>query len=203
MALSKKLVLAGSALAFISVFLPWYSDIDRFKIGDTFLGISGPLYLAGLMVLVASSISLGLIVLELMEKPLPKLHLEESKLHILNGGMSVFMLILAASVYFHSKFGINLTDKSAGIGMSLGFMGSGLSILGGFLNMKVKDETVEPLINIEDREQSDIKLHEKMTVADALALQEKEEAAKTKAWDYAQDAINHYHSSEEDTKDIR
>ena len=45
--LSKKIIYFSSALTILSVFMPWYSDIDKFKIGDSFLGITGPLYLAG------------------------------------------------------------------------------------------------------------------------------------------------------------
>lgn len=198
LALTKKIILGSSAVAIISVFLPWYSDIDRFKIGDTFLGINGPLYLAGLLMLVAAAISCGIIVLQLMEKPLPKLPLAENKLHIFNGGISIFMLVLAASVYFHSKFGVNLTDKNAGIGMVLGFISSGGLILGGFLGMKTREINfeeeghVEPLITIENREKRDISPDKEVTVEEA-----------TKAWDQVQESINNYRSSEGDTKDIR
>lgn len=192
--LTKKLVLIGSGIALISVFLPWYSDIDRFKTGDTFLGIGGPLYLAGLLVLVASTISFGLIVLQLMEKPMPKLPVSENKLYIFNGGISVFMLVLAASVYFHSKFGVNLVDKSAGIGMIFGFIGSGLEIAGGFLNTRVKEVNfdeeghLEPLIRVDDREQADINVKRDTPIKES----------NTKAWDYVQDSINNYNSDDKD-----
>ena len=66
---TKKLVLVGSAIAVVSVFLPWYKDIDKFRTGDMFLGISGPLYLAGLIVLLTAGASLGIIMLKLLEKP--------------------------------------------------------------------------------------------------------------------------------------
>ncbi|MBI4231741.1 hypothetical protein HY605_00795, partial [Candidatus Peregrinibacteria bacterium] len=60
LAISKKLILVGSGLMVVSAFLPWYSDLDRFKIGDTFLGITGPLYLVGFLVLLAGLASFGL-----------------------------------------------------------------------------------------------------------------------------------------------
>ncbi len=160
LSLSHKFVLIGSALAFISVFLPWYSDIDRFKTGDTFLGITGPLYLVGIMVLVASLASFGIILMRLLDKPAPKLPVSENYFHIFTSSVAAVMLVLALSVYFHPKFGVNLIDKAAGIGLYLSFIGSGLVMLGGFLAnqkrevkrvLEIEDEgEAEPLIKIED-----------------------------------------------------
>ncbi len=157
MPLAYKFVFAGSLLAVFSVFLPWYSDIDRFKTGDTFLGITGPMYLAGIIVLIACFASLGFIAMKILDKPRPKLPLTENHFHVFTSSASILMLVLALSVYFHPKFGINLTDKSAGIGVYLAFIGSGLMILGGVLAGKKKTvvnfETeghVEPLVDLED-----------------------------------------------------
>ncbi len=158
--LSGKIVLLGSGLSFISVFLPWYSDIDRFNIGDTFLGITGPLYLAGLIVMGFAALSFASVFSTLLGKKLPKVTVEEHNLHFLTSGMSILMLVLSASVFFHSKFGINLTDKAMGAGLVMAFVGSGLTLLGAFMVKKSGmeiEEDLEPLIDISgQREQGEL-----------------------------------------------
>lgn len=156
---TKKFVLTGSFLTLIAVFLPWYKDIDKFNTGDMFLGITGPLYLAGVIVFLAAVSSFGIIFLKLLDKPVPKIPLKEDHFHILNSGLSIFMLILSVSVFFHHKFGINLIDKSVGIGMYLAFIGSGFVMLGAIMSIKKSDVNfeqegnLEPLINLNSEEE--------------------------------------------------
>lgn len=124
--LGRKMLLFGTFLSVISTLLPWYSDMDRFNIGDTFLGISGPLYLAGFIVLAASGASFTLIMLHLLGKKQPKLPIKEGHLHVFSGIISGVMLVLVNSVYFHPKFGISIADKSLGVGMMIAFAGVSL-----------------------------------------------------------------------------
>jgi len=136
------------------VFLPWYRDIDKFNTGDLFLGITGPLYLAGLIVLLASIFTFGLMFLKVLGKPSPKIPLKEEHFHLLSSGFSLFMLVFAASVYFHNKFGINLVDKSMGIGMIIAFIGAGLVLLGSIMGVKKvavsfeEEGQLDPLIDL-------------------------------------------------------
>lgn len=134
--LSRKLVLIGSFAMVLSVFLPWYSDIDQFNSGETFLGITGPLYLAGFFVFIAAAMSFGITLLNMLERPEPRLPMKTSHFHVAVSGFSIFMLLLTSSVYFHPKFGINLTDKNAGIGMMMALAGS-LMVAGGAV-LKIK-----------------------------------------------------------------
>ena len=213
---ARKAVLIGAGISIVSVFMPWYSDIDRFRIGDKFLGITGPLYLTGLLVLLAGGLSFGLIMLYLTKKPLPNLPIKESQLHMLNGGASMFMVIIAASVYFHSKFGVNIADKSVGIGMYLAFLGGGVLVAGGIMSKKVaevftekeaifEEESAgsqEQLIEITDRQTQNIKSKEEMTLEDAIQVGQQRPDGK--GWDQVQESINNYQKSvEEDTKDIK
>ena len=169
--LKKKMILIGSFVAFIGVFLPWYKDIDKFKTGDMFLGITGPLYLAGIFVLLAAAASFGIILMELLEKPKPKLPLKDNHFFIFGATLSLLMIVIASSVYFHTKFGINLTDKSMGIGMIMALIGSGLTLVGGIVLMrkgefKLEDEgEIKPLIdlNVEERVQSNLEEVEEET----------------------------------------
>jgi hypothetical protein len=158
----EKLVFIGGFLAILGTFLPWYKDVDRFQTGDTFLGISGPLYLAGMLVLLCGIMSFGIILMKLLNKRIPKLPFPESYMHLGGAGFSVLMLILTYSVYFHPKFGINLTEKTVGTGMIMAIIGVGLVIFGGVLEIKKKEISfeeegkLEKLINMNDRVQSDI-----------------------------------------------
>lgn len=138
------MVLVGSTALVLSVILPWYSDIDRFKSGYTFLGITGPVYLAGLIILVAAGISLGLIILRVMERPLPKLPLKEPHYHLFTAVISGLMVLMASSVYFHPKFGMNLTDKSVGVGMLMAIFGVIVTGIGAYLTLKTRVPTLDP-----------------------------------------------------------
>src|SRR3989338_5466135 len=206
LALPEEIILVGSFIAFISVFMPWYSDIDRFKIGDTFLGITGPLYLAGLFVLLASAASLLMIIMILMEKPLPKLPLKESHLHIFNGSLSILMLILTASVYFHPKFGLNITEKNLGFGMILSFIGVCVLISGSILLIRTKEVNfeeeghIEPLIKIDstDREKSDLSLKRDMTIEEAMTSSNAYKAP-TKVWGPVQESLSNLSAKNHDT----
>lgn len=198
----KKIVLLGAFFMTIGVFMPWYNDIDKFRIGESFLGISGPLYLAGFLVFLAGAASLFVIIMQLMEKSLPKLPLKELQLHILGSILSFLMLVLTASVYFHPKFGVNLTDKSVGFGMILAFIGAGLILLGSILSLRSKeisfdvDGHIDPLIdmNLQNREKSDLglkkpedELKKDITVGEAM---EKYAGNKEKGWGPVQESIN-------------
>ncbi len=153
----KKLALAGGLLMVLGSFLPWYQDIDKFKTGDMFLGITGPMYLAGLLVLVSGAACALISGVKLFSKSEPKLPLSEIQIYISASGLSILMLVLALSVYFHPKFGINLTEKNAGIGIIFSFIGTGLTILGAFAGLRKRevnfdiDGEIKPLIDIEDR----------------------------------------------------
>ncbi|MFA6917456.1 MAG: hypothetical protein WC285_01290 [Candidatus Gracilibacteria bacterium] len=166
--LKEKLVLIGGFLIIIGSFLPWYQDVDKFRTGDTFLGISGPLYLAGLIVLIGGIMSFGTILWKLLGKPAVKFPVNENYVHLLGASLSILMIILTTSVYFHPKFGINLTEKTVGTGMIMAMIGVGLIILGSVLAIKNRNISfeeegkLEPLIDINDRVQSDIKPAEKI-----------------------------------------
>lgn len=125
LSLGRKMLLLGSGLTAISVFLPWYSDMDRFNVGDTFLGITGPLYLTGFIILAAGLASFSIIMKQLMGRGETRLPMKEGSFHLFSSILSVAMLVLTNSVYFHPKFGISIADKSLGFGIIIAFAGTG------------------------------------------------------------------------------
>lgn len=171
-----KLVIVGSLIAMIGVFLPWYNDIDKFGTGDMFLGISGPLYLAGIIVLLSSIASFFLIAMRLFNKPIPQLPMKEEQFYVLSSSISASMLILSISVFFHNKFGISLVDKNIGIGMYLGFIGTGIVLLGAIVAVRNRgtnfdvEGSLEPLIEVNDehRETKPLDLRSEIVGEEAL-----------------------------------
>lgn len=138
MVLSKKLISIGALLLAISCFLPWYSDLDKFNTGTTFLGVSGPLYMAGLITFICASASIFVIVSELVGRRIQKFPLSGQQIHLIGVSVSVLMLLLTSSVYFHPKFGMNLADKKVGFGMVLSIFSLILMLSGTFIALKKK-----------------------------------------------------------------
>jgi hypothetical protein len=194
-----KLVIVGSFISIVGVFLPWYSDIDKYGIGNTFLGISGPLYLAAIIVLLSGIASFSMIALRIFNSPLPKLPLEEKQFYAFTSAVSLTMLILSVSVFFHFGFGVSLTDKSLGVGVYLGLFGSGIVMLGAIMairNRNVNFEvagSLEPLIEVNDE-------HRETKPLDLRTEDVGEEAMKVKS--AVQDSIEEF-TEGVDTKDIQ
>ena len=157
LAFESKLVFVGSLAIVISVFMPWYEDVDAFHMGDMFLGVTGPLYLVGFVLLLISGLTLYVM---MSEKKLDKLPLEKPHLNLLVGISSLFLLVLSASVYFHTKFGVNITMKEMRFGMIAAFLGAFMIAAGGFLQNKKGtsfeevEGKIEPLISIPKEERS-------------------------------------------------
>jgi len=161
--IKKKLILIGAILTAVSVVMPWYKDLDRFKTGDVFWGLTGPTYLAGVIILLSSLLCAGLVALELLEKPKPKLPIKENTIYVMAAGLSIFMLVLVNSVYFHPKFGINLVEKTMGFGMYVAIVGVALEMIGGIMVLRKSEVSfegegkIEPLIDINrEREQGGV-----------------------------------------------
>lgn len=139
---AQKLLLAGSLLMAISLFLPWYQDIDQFKTGDMFLGISGPMYLAGLTLLLLVVINSSLLFMEVTGKTLP-FSLKPSQIYLASGLAAFYFLILVNSVYFHQKFGVNISVKQSDFGMFFAFIAASLMTIGGYLATRDKAQLLK------------------------------------------------------------
>lgn len=178
LSLGEKGVLLGSFLVIISVFMPWYSDTDQFKIGTTFLGITGPLYLAGLLVLIGGAMCMTSMVMKMRGKSLERLPVKENHLYVASSIISLLMLVLATSVYFHPKFGINLATKQYGIGMILAAIGGILTLVSGILmeRRKTEERTIldlhsEHLADFEPMERQSSGIIPTMTIEEAERVQ--------------------------------
>lgn len=136
---AKKMVGLGSLCLFVSAFLPWYQEKDDYFGNETFLGITGPLYLAGLTILALGAAILAFTFFEIQRKKLPRLPFQEWVFHLLAGSLSLYLLILSNTVYLHPKFGVNLVTKNVGFGVIVAVTGAVLLIIGALQERKSSD----------------------------------------------------------------
>ena len=113
----------GGILAAISVFMPWYQDLDRFNTGFEFYGITGPLYLVGLFFLATGIVILGSLFVSRVRDRIKKMGFQLSHFYSLSAGFLAFLFVLTNSVYFHENFGVNITEKSFRFGMIFAVLG--------------------------------------------------------------------------------
>ncbi|MBI5412743.1 hypothetical protein HZA42_00145 [Candidatus Peregrinibacteria bacterium] len=150
-----KFIGIGSLILVISTLLPWYGDLDSYKIGDEFLGVTGPASFVGIVVLALAGLSMWLFSYRLLEKRMPRLPVREGIVHLFVAAESLFLLIVVNSIFFHPKFGVNITLKESRFGMTLAVLGSVLVFVGGYLlnkeETKKDSETgkLEPLIKLQ------------------------------------------------------
>ncbi len=155
----RKLLGIGAFLMAISTFMPWYQDVDSFKTGDVFLGLSGPLYLAGFSILALAVADILLVFMEAAERKIPIKSVKPSTLYLASGLASFYLLLIINSVYFHNKFGVNITNKDSGFGMFMAFIAASLITIGGYLSTREKaslikefqEKAQESLIKIPDQ----------------------------------------------------
>lgn len=158
----KKLIALGAIFMAISVFLPWYQDLDSFRTGDTFTGLTGPLYLIGFTFLIIASSSLLLLVTDYLDKKIPVFHIKISKIFLPTGILSFYLLILVNTVYFDKSFGVNITLKQSQFGMFIAFVAAALITIGGYFLLRERraimrefqDEANAAMITMPQIEQS-------------------------------------------------
>lgn len=150
-----KMVGIGSLVLLVSTVLPWYADLDSYRIGDQFLGITGPASFVGIAILALSGFSLWIFSYHLFERHIPRLPVREGIMNLFVAIESLFLLVLVNSIYFHPKFGVNITLKESRFGMTLAFIGAIILLIGGYLQnreqMAKSDDVgkLEPLIKME------------------------------------------------------
>ena len=141
----------------VSAFLPWYADLDSYRIGDQFLGITGPASFVGIVILLLSGLSMWVFSHHLLQKRAPRLPVREAILYMFVGIESLFLLLIVNSIFFHPKFGVNITLKESRFGMTVAIIGGVVLTIGSYLlnreEIKKTDEVgkLEPLIKVEPR----------------------------------------------------
>ena len=137
---SKKLMIISSAVMIVSLVMPWYSDMDSFKTGDVFLGITGPAYLVGISLLGMSVANIALVILEKSGRKYAFSDVKSSTFYMITGIISFYLLIVVNAFYFHPKFGVNITVKQSGFGMFFAFLAASGITVGGYLSGRNRKE---------------------------------------------------------------
>jgi len=147
-------LLLGLLISSIALFLPWYSDLDSYKSGATFLAVSGPASLIGITTLL---FNLSVIFSILYAIKFKKDLINRKLLEDLAGPVYLYAALILFSIYFHPDFGLNVTQKTMSFGSYIGIFGGIVSTYSSLV-FKVKDlkhanpEIVEDVLSMEDPE---------------------------------------------------
>lgn len=129
---TRKWLLLGSAVVALGSLLPWYADVDAFGAGDLYLGVTGPLFLVGLMVLASAVVTGVWVLFPALGKRLPSIPVKDGALYTFLGIQDLLLLLVANSVFFHPKFGVNITLKKTQFGMVLAGIGVLIMVWSGY-----------------------------------------------------------------------
>jgi hypothetical protein len=129
---AKKMTGVGAIMLLLGVFMPWYSDMDSFNTGQLFLGITGPQFLAGYTILLLAALNLFVIGSELTTKK-DFFKGNDNIVSMIAGVFALYLLFSVSTVYFHPKFGLNITLKTAQFGLFFAFVGAALITAGSFM----------------------------------------------------------------------
>lgn len=152
-----KLIGIGGLLLAVSTIMPWYADLDSYRIGDEFLGVTGPASFVGIVIFLLSGFSLWIFSYHLLERRVPRLPVREAIVHFATAVESLFLLLVVNSIYFHPKFGVNITLKESRFGMTLAVIGGLVLLIGGYFQNKEEiaenesEGKLEPLIKMEPK----------------------------------------------------
>jgi hypothetical protein len=142
--LEEKIGIIGSLITIGSLFLNWYSDVDVFRTGDTFSGLSGPLMALGVTMLILSAGNALMIAAKAFKvRPFASWKLGKTQLWI--GSASLYFLVVAHFIYFHPQFGLNILSKQSESGVIVCLLGIVMTCLGGFLAYR-KDGAVVDIL---------------------------------------------------------
>jgi len=129
---TKKLLLIASFMLMISAVLPWYDNQNSFGTGETYLGIQGPLFMVGFIVLALGTVNFLNMFLPLTGKNFSKMKRNSGLLSMILGAQSALLLLVSNTVFLHPEFGTNVNHKATSFGMTLAFLSIGTLIIGGW-----------------------------------------------------------------------
>ncbi len=129
----KKAILLASGVLMLSVVLPWYDNRNSFGVGETYLGIQGPLFLVGVLVLAFGAVSFFNMFFPLMGRNFFRLKRKGGATAMVLGLQSLFLLVVANSVFFHPSFGTNVSHKGTRFGMVTAFVAIAVMVIAGWM----------------------------------------------------------------------
>lgn len=137
----------GSAGLMISTILPWYDQRNSFGIGETYLGIQGPLFAIGAVLLLCGAVSFFNLFFPLMGRNFFNLKKRGGSISLLLAGQAFLMLIIANSIFYHPNFGLSVSSKTSRFGMIVAFVSIGVMAIAGWWTRRTESEDED---NVED-----------------------------------------------------
>ncbi len=159
--LSQKLIGVGALILAVSTFFPWYSDVDSYRVGGQFSGLTGPTYMLGFAILGLAGASLWFFSYHLFERRRSRLPLKESTLQLFLSAEAAVLLLITNTVFLHPQFGVNILIREIRFGVTLAVIALGMMIVGGYLLRKEEashadnfEGRLEPLIKLDHQERA-------------------------------------------------
>jgi hypothetical protein len=134
--LQEKLILSGSLLTILGMFLPVYSDLSQWGKGVVYFGITGPLALNGIGIIISSLIPILAFLVSMQILDLKKIKLNLTKTALFGSLQSILLLILMSYTFLHQDFGVSVTVKELRIGIICAFIGALINLAGAYMNYK-------------------------------------------------------------------
>lgn len=124
--------------------MPWFDNRNSSGVGESYLGVEGPLFVIGILVGVLGAISFLQMFLPLMGRNFFK-NRKHGGIALIMGFQALLLVGVANSVFFHPEFGSNVTAKTTRFGLIFAFVSIGILIVGGYLaNRRAPKEVEEP-----------------------------------------------------------
>lgn len=128
----KKVILISSFTLCVSTVMPWYDQRNNFGVGDTFLGVQGPLFAVGLVVLGCGLVSFFNMFLPLMGRNFFDLKRKSGSLALTLGTQALLLMLVANSIFFHPEFASTINNKGTRFGMMIAFFSIGALMISGW-----------------------------------------------------------------------
>jgi len=147
-------LLLGLSISIISLVLPWYSDVDSYESGITYLALNGPASLIGISALLLNGFALFVLLYSVFKK---RDIIERKYIENWTGPVFLYLCLVLLSIYFHPDFGLNVTKKTLGFGAFIGVIGGVITTYSAFVFKKDmlkhnNPEIVEDVITHENPE---------------------------------------------------
>jgi hypothetical protein len=149
-----RLVFIGLLTGILGAFLPWYSDLDSFKNGISFLGITGPTAIVGFTIILLNTYAIAALLKHIKKNNRNLLAEKKHSIENWIGIFNIYLLIVVAFFYTSSYFGEEISRKSMGIGYYISLTGGIISFLGMILfKEKKKVMNVNESVDIDEENQ--------------------------------------------------
>jgi hypothetical protein len=160
----KKLILLSSLVAMISTVAPWYDQRNSVGIGDTYLGVQGPLGIIGLIVLGCAAVTFFNLFFPLLGRNFFNLKRKGGVVAMALGLESLLLLAVSNVIFYNPEFGLSISNKSTRFGMMMAFFSVGIMVVAGYFARKNEkneledsEEFVLPERNVGESVQSDVR----------------------------------------------